>query len=67
MVFLQILGNNLINIFRDVYIETTRNIVVASPRGLIALIENNYQEDGSILIPKVLRPYMGGKEKINIK
>ena len=32
--------------------------------GLIALIENNYQEDGSILIPVALRPYMGGKDKI---
>ncbi len=49
------------------YVHTLNNTVVASPRGLIALIENNYQEDGSILIPKVLRPYMGGKEKINIK
>ncbi len=66
MVFLQILGNNLINIFRDVYIETTRNIVVASPRGLIALIENNYQEDGSILTSKVLRPYMVEKKKLKI-
>ena len=40
------------------------NTVVASPRGLIAVIENNYQEDGSIKIPKVLQPYMGGKEVI---
>jgi seryl-tRNA synthetase len=37
---------------------------VATPRGLIALIENNYQEDGSVKIPKVLQPYMGGKEII---
>ena len=36
-------------------IATTRNTVVASPRELIALIENNYQENGSILIPKVLQ------------
>ena len=43
---------------------TTRNTVVASPRGLIALIENNYQEDGSILIPKALQPYMAGEERI---
>lgn len=41
---------------------TTGNTVVASPRGLIALLENNYQEDGSVKIPKVLQPYMGGKE-----
>ncbi len=45
-------------------LSTLNNTVVASPRGLIAVIENNYQEDGSILIPKVLQPYMGGKEKI---
>ena len=46
------------------YLHTLNNTVVATPRGLIALIENNYQEDGSIIIPKVLQPYMGGKEKI---
>jgi len=46
------------------YVHTLNNTVVASPRGLIALIENNYQEDGSIKIPKVLVPYMGGKEVI---
>ncbi len=45
-------------------VSTLNNTVVASPRGLIAVIENNYQEDGSIKIPKVLQPYMGGKEKI---
>ena len=48
-------------------IATTNNTVVATPRGLIALIENNYQEDGSIKIPKALQPYMGGKEKIEPK
>lgn len=47
------------------YLATLNNTVVASPRGLIALIENNYQEDGSVKIPKVLQPYMGGKEKIS--
>ena len=46
------------------YVHTLNNTVLASPRGLIALIENNYQEDGSIKVPKVLQPYMGGKEKI---
>ncbi len=46
------------------YVHTLNNTVVASPRGLIALLENNYNEDGSINIPKVLRFYMGGKEKI---
>ena len=42
-------------------VHTLNNTVVASPRGLIAIIENNYNEDGSINIPKVLQPYMGGK------
>ena len=46
------------------YLHTLNNTVVATPRGLIALLENNYQEDGSVLIPKVLQPYMGGKTKI---
>ena len=49
------------------FLHTLNNTVVASPRGLIALIENNYQEDGSINVPKVLQPYMGGKKKITIK
>jgi len=44
------------------YLHTLNNTVLASPRGLIALLENNYQEDGSVKIPKVLQPYMGGKE-----
>ncbi len=46
------------------YLHTLNNTVVATPRGLIAVIENNYQEDGSIMIPKVLQPYMGGKTEI---
>jgi len=46
------------------YLHTLNNTVVASPRGLIAVVENNYNEDGSINIPKALQPYMGGKEKI---
>ena len=46
------------------YLDTLNNTVLANTRALIALIENNYNEDGSINIPKVLRPYMGGKEKI---
>jgi len=49
------------------YLHTLNNTVVATPRGLIALIENNYQKDGSIKIPKVLQPYMGGKELIEPK
>ena len=47
-----------------VYPHTLNNTVLASTRALIALLENNLQEDGSILIPEVLRPYMGGKDKI---
>ena len=46
------------------YDHTLNNTVVASPRGLIAVVENNYQKDGSIKVPKVLQPYMGGKEVI---
>ena len=42
-------------------LHTLNNTVLASPRGLIAVLENNYNEDGSIRIPKVLQPYMGGK------
>ena len=44
--------------------HTLNNTVVATPRGLIAVVENNYNEDGSLSIPKALQPYMGGKEKI---
>ena len=46
------------------YVHTLNNTVLASPRGLIAFLENNVNEDGSINIPEALRPYMGGKEKI---
>lgn len=49
-------GNHLAN--------TLNNTVVASPRGLIAVLENNYNEDGSITVPEVLVPYMGGTTKI---
>ena len=49
------------------YAHTLNNTVVAPPRMLIALIENNYNPDGSITIPEVLRPYMGGLEKIEVK
>ena len=46
------------------YPHTLNNTVLASTRALIALLENNYNEDGTVTIPKVLRPYMGGKERI---
>ena len=47
------------------YPHTLNNTVLASTRALIAFLENNYTEDGSINIPEVLRPYMGGKKIIN--
>ena len=46
------------------YLHTLNNTVLASSRAMIALLENNYQSDGSVLIPKVLQPYMGGLEKL---
>ena len=49
------------------FVTTLNNTVIASPRGLIAVIENNYNEDGSITVPEVLRPYMGGTEIITKK
>jgi seryl-tRNA synthetase len=42
--------------------HTLNNTVVAPPRMLIAFLENNLQADGSVTIPKVLQPYMGGLE-----
>jgi seryl-tRNA synthetase len=44
--------------------HTLNNTVVAPPRMLIAFLENNLQADGSVRIPEVLRPYMGGKEAL---
>ena len=44
--------------------HTLNNTVVAPPRMLIAFLENNLQEDGSVKIPKALQPYMGGTEKL---
>ena len=46
------------------FAHTLNNTVVAPPRMLIAFLENNLNEDGSIRIPEALRPYMGGKEVI---
>ena len=46
------------------FAHTLNNTVVAPPRMLIAFLENNLCEDGSVKIPEVLRPYMGGKEKL---
>jgi len=47
--------------------HTLNNTVAAPPRMLIALLENNLQADGSVKIPKVLQPYMGGKEVLTPK
>ena len=46
------------------FVHTLNNTVLATPRGLIAFLENHYQEDGTITIPKALQPYMGGQEVI---
>ena len=46
------------------FLHTLNNTVLATPRGLIAFVENNYNEDGTISIPEALRPYMGGQDKI---
>jgi seryl-tRNA synthetase len=46
------------------FAHTLNNTVVAPPRMLIAFLENNLQEDGSVKIPKALQPYMGGKTEI---
>ncbi len=46
------------------FAHTLNNTVVAPPRMLIAFLENNLQADGSVRIPEVLRPYMGGKTEI---
>jgi seryl-tRNA synthetase len=46
------------------YAHTLNNTVVAPPRMLIAFLENNLNEDGTVSIPEALRPYMGGTEKL---
>ena len=51
----------------DAQARRLNNTVVAPPRMLIAFLENNLNEDGSVNIPVALRPYMGGKEKITTK
>jgi seryl-tRNA synthetase len=51
---------------RKLYCYTLNNTLAALPRLLIPLLENNQQADGSVLIPSVLRPYMGGQESITV-
>ena len=46
------------------FAHTLNNTVAAPPRMLIAFLENNLREDGSVKIPEALRPYMGGKTEI---
>ena len=46
------------------FAHTLNNTCVAPPRMLIAFLENNLQEDGTVKIPEVLRPYMGGTEEL---
>lgn len=48
-------------------VHTLNNTVLASPRGLIAVLENNYNEDGSIRVPEALQPYMGGLKVLTPK
>ena len=47
--------------------HTLNNTVLATPRGLIAVLENNYNEDGTVSVPKALQPYMGGKTVLTPK
>jgi len=49
------------------FAHSLNNTALATPRILIQILENNQQADGSVIIPEVLRPYMGGKEKISKK
>ena len=49
------------------YLHTLNNTVLATPRGLIAFVENNINADGSINVPEALRPYMGGVAKLEPK
>ena len=51
----------------NVFAHTLNNTVVAPPRMLIAFVENHLNEDGSVNIPPVLQPYMGGKTEIEVK
>ena len=48
----------------NVFVNTLNNTVIASPRSLIAILEQHYQENGSVNVPKVLQPYMGGLKTI---
>lgn len=49
---------------KNIFCHTLNNTLIASPRALIPLLENNQQSDGTVVIPQALRPYMGGQERI---
>jgi len=49
---------------KNVFCHTLNNTLIATPRALIPLLENNQQSDGSVVVPPALRPYMGGQERI---
>ncbi len=51
---------------KNVYCHTLNNTLIASPRALIPVLENNQTEDGEIIIPECLRKYMGGQERISL-
>ena len=51
----------------NVFVNTLNNTVIASPRSLIAILEQHYQENGIVNVPKVLQPYMGGLKTIKPK
>ena len=61
------LGIRAKNEKENYYLHTLNNTVLATPRALIAFLENNVNEDGSVNIPVALRKYMGGIEKIEVK
>jgi len=61
------LGIKIDNGKERIFAHTLNNTVVASPRALIAVLENFYEEDGSVRVPEVLVPYMGGMTRIEIK
>ncbi|MBD3360938.1 serine--tRNA ligase, partial [Candidatus Peregrinibacteria bacterium] len=49
------------------YLHTLNGTAIAIPRTLVAIIENNQQKDGSVLIPEILQPYLGGRTEIKRK
>ena len=51
----------------NVFVHTLNATACAVPRLIVAILENNQQEDGSIVVPEVLRPFMGGLETISPK